>query len=77
MFFVKIWSYVCARMFVSSGVEAYVYIHSRMGLYICLCMHVCMYALCTYMYVCICMYMHVSINNFCVYANHVCRTIDV
>ena len=32
----EIWSYVCACMLVSSGVEVYVYIHLRIGLYVCL-----------------------------------------
>ena len=43
-------------MFVSSGVEVYVYIHLRMGLYICL--SVCI--VCVY----VCMHMYVSVHNF-------------
>ena len=48
--------YVCACMFVCSGVEVYVYVHLRMGLYICLyvCI-VCVYA---------CMHMYVTIHDF-------------
>ena len=38
-----IWSYVCACMPWSVGVEVYVYFHLRMGLYICLCMFVYVY----------------------------------
>ena len=45
-----IWSYVCACIFVSIGVEVYAYIHLRMGLYICLC-KICMYGVRTCMYV--------------------------
>ena len=39
-----IWSHVCACMFVSSGVEVYVYIHLQIGLYVCMvCVNVCMH----------------------------------
>ena len=53
-----IWSYVCACMFGSVGLEVYVCIQLCMGLHIYLCMYVCMHSvrICAYVYVYLLLY---------------------